>query len=170
MEDLRQHLQNEKDASPLSRTAESAWPEKSALLLVCFLIGSILFLYLSLFVVNVGPIYRNGDQLIYLENAVKMFEGQTMYADFFQFTPPGTEFVYFCLFKLAGVRLWIPSVVLLLLGFGLMWLSVVVAKRLMSGADVSCLGFSFSPAATSGGLTGHTTGSAAFASWLCWHA
>ncbi len=143
MEDLRQHLQNEKDASPLSRTAESAWPEKSALLLVCFLIGSILFLYLSLFVVNVGPIYRNGDQLIYLENAVKMFEGQTMYADFFQFTPPGTEFVYFCLFKLAGVRLWIPSVVLLLLGFGLMWLSVVVAKRLMSGADVFLPGLLF---------------------------
>jgi len=105
--------------------------------------GSALFMYLSLFVVNVGPIYRNGDQLIYLENAVKMLEGQTIYGDFFQFTTPGTEFVYLCLFKLAGVHLWIPSLVLLLLGLGLMCLSVAIASRLMSGTDVFLPGLLF---------------------------
>jgi len=99
VENLRQRLKNEKGAPPLPRIAESAWSEKPTLLLVCFLAGSILFLYLSLFVVNVGPIYRNGDQLIFLENAVKMLEGQTIYSNFFQSITPGTEFVYLCLFN-----------------------------------------------------------------------
>jgi len=140
---LRQHLRNEKSAPPLSRFAESGWSEKPTLLLVCFLTGSILFLYLSLFVVNVGPIYRNGDQLIFLENAVKMLEGQTIYRDFFQSITPGTEFVYLCLFKLAGVHSWIPSLVLIVVGSGFMWLSVAIARRLMSGADVFLPGLLF---------------------------
>ena len=46
-------------------------------------------------------------------------------------------------FKLAGVHSWIPSLVLIVVGFGFMWLSVVIAKRLMSGADVFLPGLLF---------------------------
>ena len=143
MEHSRPQSQNDQGAAGGQRASGSAWTGIPKLSVVCYLAGSILFLYLSLFVVKVGPIYQNGDQLIYLENAVKMLEGQTMYSDFFQFTPPGTEFVYLCLFKLVGVHLWIPSLVLLLLGSVFMWLSVVIARRLMSGSDVFLPGLLF---------------------------
>ena len=52
-----------------------------------FLLGCLAFLYLNRFTLPDTPIYRMGDELIYLENAVKMFDGQTLYRDFFQFTP-----------------------------------------------------------------------------------
>jgi hypothetical protein len=143
VEHLRQQLQIDDVAIPLPRVSKSARTGIPTLSLVCYLTGSVLFLYLSLFVLNVGPIYRNGDQLIFLENAVKMLDGQTMYSDFFQSITPGTEFVYFCLFKLAGVHLWIPSLVLILVGSGFMCLSVAITRRLLSGADVFLPGLLF---------------------------
>ena len=65
-----------------------------------------------------------------------MSEGQVIYRDFFQFTLPGTEVVYLLLFKTFGIRAWIPSVLLLLFGVGLTWLSIVISKQLMTGASV----------------------------------
>ena len=59
-----------------------------------------------------------------------------MYRDFFQFTLPGTQVFYLLLFKLFGVRAWIPSAVWILLGIGLAWLTVLVSRRLMSGPQV----------------------------------
>jgi hypothetical protein len=60
-----------------------------------------------------------------------MYEGQTIYRDFFEFVTPATALVHFFLFKLFGLRLWIPPVECLLLGLGLAWLGVVIAKKLM---------------------------------------
>src|SRR5437879_6104718 len=108
-----------------------------------FLLGCLVFLYLSRFTLPDTPIYRIGDELIYLENAVKMFDGQTLYRDFFQFTPPGTEFLYFSLFKLVGIRAWVPGVILLLLGMGFAWLSVAITQRFISGVDVFLPGLLF---------------------------
>ena len=59
-----------------------------------------------------------------------MYQGETIYRDFFEFVTPGTALVYFFLFKLFGLRLWIPNLLSLLLGVGLAWLSVVIAKKL----------------------------------------
>jgi hypothetical protein len=100
-----------------------------------FFISSV-FLYLNLFVLPHTPVYRMGDGLTFLSNAVKMFEGQVIYRDFFQFTPPGTELVYSTLFKLFGVCAWIPNATLLLLGVVMVWLSCVISRHLMSGVSV----------------------------------
>lgn len=94
------------------------------------------FLYLQLFILPATPIQHAGDQAVFLVGATRMLEGQVIYRDFFRFVLPGTECIYFLLFKLFGVRAWIPEGVLIFLGLGLVWVSVVISRRLVSGASV----------------------------------
>jgi hypothetical protein len=99
-----------------------------------FLLFVLLFFYLNLFVLGATPILsHNGDQFVFLSNACRMLDGQVIYRDFFQFTPPGTELVYWALFKLFGVWCGIPNVMLLLLVLGFTWLSIVIARTIFEG-------------------------------------
>jgi hypothetical protein len=94
-----------------------------------FLLGVAAFLYLNVFVWPAIPVYRFPNEPIYLLSAMKMFDGQKIYRDFFQFTFPGAAVVYAALFHLFGVRAWIPNAVFVVLGTGLAWLSVVICRR-----------------------------------------
>ena len=117
-----------------------------------FLVLAAAFLYLSLFVLPATPIIRTDlDQAFYLHDAMRMLSGQMIYRDFFQFTPPGTELVYLSLFKVFGVRAWIPNAVLLALGLSLVWLTIFISHKIMSGLTaylpaILFLVFSFHPA------------------------
>ena len=108
-----------------------------------FLAGCLVFLYLQLFVVPDVPVCLQGDQSVYLLNVIRIRDGAVIYRDFFQFTYPATEFVYVALFKLFGVRAWIPHAVLILLGLGLAWLSILLSKRLLEGAAALLPGLLF---------------------------
>jgi hypothetical protein len=110
---------------------------------VCVLTAAAVFCYLQLFILPVVPRFSLGDQLIYLVNARRMLEGEVIYRDFFQFTPPGTEFVYVVLFALWGVRAWIPGGALVGVGVGLVWLCTVISRKLMSGAAAFIPGLLF---------------------------
>ncbi len=98
-----------------------------------FLLATVAFLYLSLFIWPCVPIFLQEDLQIYLVNAARMLEGQVIYRDFFQLTPPGTELVFLALFKLFGLRAWIPHVVLLGLGLGFAWLSAELSRKVIGG-------------------------------------
>jgi hypothetical protein len=99
--------------------------------MLLFLVAVSLFLYGFLFVPPFIPIYHHIDGLIYVNDGKQMYEGEVMYRDFFQFSPPGTTLVFWLLFKLLGVRPWIPDLTLLVLGIALAWLGVVIARELM---------------------------------------
>jgi hypothetical protein len=96
-----------------------------------FLLAATLYLYGFLFIPPFTPILYNGDGLVLLGDAQRMWNGEVMYRDFFQFSTPGTALVDFTLFKIFGLRSWIPNLALLLLGLALAWLGVVVAKKVM---------------------------------------
>src|SRR5207244_1073371 len=74
-----------------------------------------------------------GDVTVYLLNAARMLEGQAIYKDFFQYTTPGTELVYFVLFRLFGPRAWIPNAMLFALGLSVTWLSIAISRKLVLG-------------------------------------
>jgi hypothetical protein len=99
-------------------------------------VGGLACLYLDSFVLPRTPIYQGDTAPIFLLEARKMYEGQMIYRDFFQFTLPGTQVFYLLLFKLFGVRAWIPSAVWVLLGITLAWLCVLVSKRILNGWHV----------------------------------
>jgi len=100
---------------------------------VWFLLGALVFLYLSLFILPTTPIYFAGDSSVYLLNAKRMLEGESIYRDFFQFTLPGTEVFYLTLFKLVGPRIWIPNATLIVLGLGLPALVMYVSRKVLAG-------------------------------------
>ena len=98
-----------------------------------FLVVSALFLYCFLFVPPFTPleISNIGDSLLYLAPGLRMYHGELMYRDFFEFVTPGTGLVHLLLFKLFGVRLWIPNVLALLLGLGLVWTGIGIARKVV---------------------------------------
>lgn len=91
--------------------------------------------YLNLFILPATPLYCNpkGDQWVYLHNATRMLHGQKIYRGFFQFTTPGTELVYLALFKIFGVRAWIPNAVAAVIGFLQSWLCINISRKILSG-------------------------------------
>ena len=100
-------------------------------------------IYLQVFFLPHSPVLTRGDQTIYLLNAVRMVQGQLIYRDFFQFTPPGTELVYSTLFRLFGVRAWIPEAMLVVLGTSVAAFAVSISAKLMKGPSVLLPGILF---------------------------
>ncbi len=96
-------------------------------------LGGLGCLYLNSFIVPCTPIYQGDTAPIYLLEARKMLEGQVIYRDFFQFAFPGTQVFYLLLFKLFGVRAWIPSAVWVLLGISLAWLCALASRHILAG-------------------------------------
>jgi hypothetical protein len=63
-------------------------------------------------------------------NGQRMLHGETIYKDFFQFTPPGTSLVFFALFKLFGPRIWVTNAVVLVLGVALSYACFRIATKI----------------------------------------
>jgi hypothetical protein len=92
-----------------------------------------IFLYLQVFVLPATPRVASGDQAIYLHHAMRMLDGQIIYRDYDHFTLPGTDVLYAALFRLFGVRAWLPQAMLILLGVVGVWLSIRISKALLPG-------------------------------------
>ena len=108
-----------------------------------FLLGCSVFLYLHLFRLPCTPLFSRGAQGIYLVAAMRMLDGQMIYRDFFDFVAPGTDVVYFVLFKIFGVRAWIPNVMAMVLGVGLTGLTVMISRKVLQGVSVFLPGLVF---------------------------
>jgi hypothetical protein len=107
-------------------------------ILLCFL-----FLYLQVFVFPGTPRLASGDQAIYLHHAARMLEGEMIYRDYDHFTLPGTDVLYMTLFKLFGVRAWIPQAMLILVGISLMWLVIFISRKVIGGPSAYLPGLLF---------------------------
>jgi hypothetical protein len=101
------------------------------------------FLYLEVFVLPATPRLASGDQAIYLHHASRLLEGEIIYRDYDHFTLPGTDVVYAALFKLFGVRAWIPQAMLVLIGVVNAWLSIVISRKVLHGGTSFLPGFLF---------------------------
>ena len=96
-----------------------------------FLLGVAVFVYLEVFILPAIPVLIANDQSINLDNAVRMIHGQGIYKDFFQYTLPGTELFYFALFKIFGIRAWIPNASLIGVAVVSAWLGMFLARRVL---------------------------------------
>ena len=96
------------------------------------------YLYLQTFILPHTPILQRDDQITFVVNAVRMLRGEMIYKDFYQYTPPGTDLIYLALFKVFGVRAWVASAVVCLLGIAAFWICYAIAVRMMARAS-ACL-------------------------------
>lgn len=96
-------------------------------------LASSLYLYCFTFFPPFLPVfYGQSDSDIYLAHAQRMYEGELIYRDFFEFLTPGATLVNLLFFKLFGLRAWIPNLLIVLLGAGLVWVGVAISRKLMS--------------------------------------
>jgi hypothetical protein len=93
--------------------------------------GAAFYLYVNLFVSPRIPILLGGDQVYFWMDAQRMLHGELPYRDFFQFTPPGTDLVYFSLFNLFGSHIWVTNIVVLVLGVALCGICFSIASQIM---------------------------------------
>ena len=95
------------------RTKEAIVPMRSKVFHIStavFLLAALSFLYCFLFIAPFVPTEGNGigDSLLYLAPGQRMYQGEMIYRDVFEFVNPGTALVNFLMFKLFGLRPWIP--------------------------------------------------------------
>jgi hypothetical protein len=101
------------------------------------LLGSSAYLYTNLFSGLRTPFLLGGDQVLFWTNAQRLLHGELIYRDFLEFTPPGTDLLYLGAFSLLGSRIWIPNLVVLLLGVILCWLCFYIARSIMKPAQAA---------------------------------
>lgn len=106
---------------------------RSAAWRALFLIGIAVALYFELFVWPAVAVLKVGTSGINLVNAVRVANGELMYRDFFQYTPPGTELVLAALIRLFGRATWLPNGVVLLAGIGYAWCGILIADAVLIG-------------------------------------
>jgi hypothetical protein len=103
----------------------------------CVLLGSSLFLSLNLWSLTMIPFLLGGDEQVFWTNAQRLLQGEVLYRDFYEFTPPGTDVVYLIAFKLFGSRVWAPNVVVLVLGTLLTWLCFRISRSILRPAPAA---------------------------------
>jgi len=96
-----------------------------------FLFLAALYLYINLFTISHIPIFLSGDQTFFWVYAQRLLQGEQIYRNFFQFTPPGTDLVYAAIFHLLGTQIWVTNLIVLLLGVLLCNLCFDLAIRLV---------------------------------------
>jgi 4-amino-4-deoxy-L-arabinose transferase-like glycosyltransferase len=95
------------------------------------LFSGAIYLYVNLFAFPNIPFLLSGDQVYFWMNAQRMLQGERIYRDFFQFTPPGTDLLYLGFFKLFSPHIWVTNAVVLVLGVILCWVCYEISKLIM---------------------------------------
>ncbi|HEY1965324.1 MAG TPA: hypothetical protein VGG59_10360, partial [Acidobacteriaceae bacterium] len=89
--------------------------------------------FLRSFLLPHTPLVLWGDQLGFATKGARVLGGELPYRDFFEFVTPGTELVYALLFRLLGVSLYVPNLLMAFLAAtAALWMTWC-AKRLLHG-------------------------------------
>jgi hypothetical protein len=92
--------------------------------------------YLQQFVAPAVPLAPWGDQVMWLQNGIRILGGQLPYRDYFQLTTPGCDLFYAALVGIFGARAWIPDLTMAVLGAGVVLVITLISKRVLTGAAV----------------------------------
>jgi hypothetical protein len=89
------------------------------------------------FVLPGVPVLIWGDQLLYATNGSRIIAGQMPYRDFFEFLPAGTDLTYAFLFRVFGLYLWIPNLVMDVLATAAVLFITIAGFRVLRGPWVA---------------------------------
>jgi hypothetical protein len=110
---------------------EKTKPTGNAWARYLFLLATAVFLYMFLFELPATPFFGDGDQSIFLYEAERLFNGEVMYRDFFEFTLPGTQAFYAAMFAVFGVKFWIVGATVLIAGTLTAALTLAISRRVL---------------------------------------
>ncbi len=69
--------------------------------------------------------------MIPVSNGLRMLDGEVIYRDFYHFITPGADLYYETLFRIFGVRVWLPNVTVLLLSLAQIVLIWFIARKIL---------------------------------------
>lgn len=95
-----------------------------------FLLIAAGYLYFHLFVFSGTPIFYEEDHLYFIQDAWRMYRGEALYRDFFEYTFPGTQVLYLGLLNLFGAKFWVINAVIFLQGFSISFICLAIGKYL----------------------------------------
>jgi hypothetical protein len=101
---------------------------------VVVFLGAALYLWLNLFAGPATPFLLGGDQVFFWLDAQRLLHGERVYRDFFQFTPPGTDWVYWSAFRAFGPRIWVTNLLVMALGLAFCPLCWRICRSIMAPA------------------------------------
>ena len=101
------------------------------------------FLDVRTFLLPATPFIAHDDQTIFFARALRILHGQTLYRDFFEFVPPGTDLLYAAGFRIFGVHAWLLQAWSIALGLALFFVVTLLARRILSGPLVLLPGLLF---------------------------
>ncbi|WP_169747252.1 hypothetical protein [Edaphobacter aggregans] len=105
---------------------------KDACLLALFVCA---YLYSRLFYSPGVPYLVTADQTFFWQYALRMSNGEHVYRDFFQFTPPGLDLYFLALFRLFDKKIWVTSLAAILLGVALSVICFTLASKFMRRSE-----------------------------------
>jgi hypothetical protein len=118
------------DSHPTVRSTASFLIRRADVLLLLLVAA---FVYLHAFRPPFTPFFYEADHLIFLYDADRMIRGDVIYRDFFQFTFPGTQALYFFLFKIFGPEYFVLGLVMIGIGAALFWTGLMVSRQVIDG-------------------------------------
>src|SRR5687768_5093142 len=77
------------------------------------------------------PAFHESDHLIFMYEGWRMFNGEWMYRDFFEFTFPGTQTYYCLLFHVFGPVYWVSAASVVLIASLSSWVLIRVSRELI---------------------------------------
>jgi hypothetical protein len=100
------------------------------------LLSAAVFLYLRTFLLPATPFVAFGDEIHYFLHAIRMLHGELPYRDFFTFVFPGTDLLYYGVFRLFGVHQWVAQGLIVVLGLLLTCAMTWVSNSIVRGRVV----------------------------------
>lgn len=107
--------------------AKTGWVDTS-LIIVGFA-----FFYTLVFELPATPFFWESDHLIFAYEGWRMYLGDTMYRDFFQFTFPGSQLYYALMFSIFGAKHWIINATIVGIATVLLFLTLRLSKAVIDG-------------------------------------
>jgi hypothetical protein len=104
---------------------------------VSTVVACTVYLYPNLFLSAKTPFLLGGDQVYLWMGAQRILEGQAVYRDFFQITPPGTDLIYAAFFKVLGTEIWVTNTVVIALGILMGCVCFSVSHQFMKGPQAA---------------------------------
>ncbi len=109
-------------------TAISKYGEYAA-----FAVSAAVFTFLLTFKLPATPILIEADHLLFAYEAARMYNGDVIYRDFFEFTLPGTQTLYTLFFAAFGMRYWIIPALSILLSAAYSIILLKISTALIPG-------------------------------------
>jgi hypothetical protein len=104
---------------------------------VSIVLACTVYLYLNLFLSAKTPFLLGGDQVYFWMDAQRILDGQAVYRDFFQITPPGTDLIYAAFFKALGAEIWVTNIVVIALGVLIGCVCFSLSRQFMKGPQAA---------------------------------